>query len=495
MSTKTAVFIIVIMVLLAVAALASRHSGSKEGMLVASGKVPSVANGLAITGEFAAVATFLGLVGGVSLVGFSGFIIVLGVPLGFLVLLAVVAEPLRRTGHFTVADMFAEHMPSRRLRILLALTGLVISALFMLGQFVGGASLLGVFFGLSYGWSVFIIGMLTLVLVLVGGMRSATAVQVFKTVLLLAASVALLLLALHTTSWNPFDLSRRAADEFGPSALAPKHGGATRSIDDFSAVLATALGIAGMPHITVRLLTVRSGSAARRSALIALWSMSAYLIIMGFVGYAAAEVVGRAKIAAQNAGGTTATIQLANALGGEVFAAILAGLVFAIIAAVLAGLLVSMMGIIAHDLYLNVGAKNRNSGRGQLVVARVGAVVVTVLVSLLSFGARDVNLIFIGTFAFGVAGSTIFPVIVFSLYWRKFGLIGALATLGVGLASSVVLLLIGPNVLGTAAVFPYSQPAFITVPLAFLVGAIVTAARPAAHEEMPASDELAQGVA
>jgi len=493
MSTKTTVFIVVIAVLLAVAGLAARNSGSKEGMLVAGGKVPSVANGLAITGEFAAVATFLGLVGGVSLVGFSGFVIVLGVPLGFLVLLAVVAEPLRRTGHFTVADMFAEHMPSRGLRILLGLTGLVISALFMLGQFVGGASLLGVFFGLSYGWSVLIIGMLTLALVLVGGMRSATAVQVVKTVLLLAASVALLLLTLRTTSWNPFELSHRAAEQFGPSAIAPKHGATTRSMDDFSAVLATALGIAGMPHITVRFLTVRSGSAARQSALIALWSMSVYLIIMGFVGYGAAELVGRAQIAKQNAGGTTATIQLSQALGGEVFGAIVAGLVFAIIAAVLAGLLVSMMGIISHDLYLNVRAKNRSSNRAQVIVARVGAVVVTVLVSLLSFGARDINLIFIGTFAFGVAGSTIFPVIVFSLYWRKFALIGALATLGVGLASSLVLLVLGPNVLGTAAIFPYSQPAFITIPLAFLVGAVVTAARPATREAMPASDTLEQG--
>jgi cation/acetate symporter len=487
MNTKITVFLIVVAALLAIAGLAARNARSKGDMLIAGRQVSSLANGLAIAGEFAAVATFLGLVGSVSLGGFSGFIGVLGVPTGFLVLLVVIAEPLRRAGHYTVADIFAQHMPSVLLRMVVGVTGLVISALFLIGQFVGGASVIGTFFGFSYGASVLIIGGLTFVLVLAGGMRTATTVQVVKTVLLLAASLALLLLALRRTSWDPLDLPRTAALQLGHAAIAPQHGDQVAALDNLSAVIATALGIAGMPHIAARLLTVRSATAARRSGLIALWTMSGYLTLMGFVGYAAAQIVGRRAISAQSPGGSAATVQLAAMLGGDVFASIVAGLVFAIIAAVLAGLLVSMMAILSHDLFGQSARGRRASDRTQVVVARLGACVVTVLVCLLSFGARNINLIFVGTFTFGVAASTIFPVIVYSLYWRAFGLPGAMTALTVGLLSSVALLVLGPNVLGTNAPFAYSQPALFTIPLAFASGwaATVLTARPANKRVTP----------
>lgn len=488
---RTVVFVAVIVVLLAVAALASRRAGTKEGMLVGPGVSPTV-NGLAITGEFASVATFLGLVGGVSLAGFSGFIPILGVPLGFLVLLVVVAGPLRAMGRYTVGDMLARRLPSAPLRVALGVTGLVISAVYMIGQFVGAASLIAGFFGFDYVLAVVIIGALTMVLVMLGGMTSATAVQFMKTVLLLAASAAILLLALSRLSWNPLDLLQESSDQYGPLATAPQHAESVPSINTFSATLATVFGIAGMPHLMIRFLTVRTEEAARRSALVAIWVMSCYLLTMGVVGYAAGLIVGRADIAAASPGGTTATIDLAQSLGGAVFAAIVAGLVFAIIAAVLAGLLVSMMGIIAHDLYAEVmSSRNPNPSR-QVTVARAGAAAVAVLASGVALIARDVNLIFVGSFAFGVAASTVFPVVLLSLYWRRFTLQAALTCLGTGLASSAILLILSPSVLGADAPFPYTQPAIVTIPLAFLaawVGTVLSSTRASA-----ASAEHGNGV-
>lgn len=471
MSTRTTVFIAVIALLLVVGGVASRRANSKEALLVGGG-VSTTANGLAITGEFASVATFLGLVGGVSLTGFSGLVGVLGVPLGFLVLLVVVAGPLRRTGRFTIGDMVARGMPSPTLRVVLGVIGLVISAVYMIGQFVGGASLIGALFGFGYPVAILVIGGLTLVLVLMGGMTSATAVQVMKTVLLMAASVTILLLALESTGWNPLEGIATARDQYGPTATTPQHTDHRAALNGFSATVATVFGIAGMPHLMVRLLTVRTAAAARRSSLLAIWIMSCYLVIMTLVGYAASVLVGRDTIAGSNAGGTTATILVAESLAGPVFEAVVAGLVFAIIAAVLAGLLVSMMGTISHDLYPSVVRTPSTDPRRQVNVARGGAVAVTVIASALALGAEHVNLIFVGTFAFGVAASTIFPVIVLSLYWRRFTLRGALAGLVMGLASSILLLVLSPIVMGGGAVFPYSQPAVFTIPAAFLAACV-----------------------
>ncbi|MCF6389707.1 cation acetate symporter [Mycobacterium sp. MBM] len=475
MSASTVVFIGIIVLLLGVAGYASRRVHGKESLLVGNG-VSSTSNGLAITGEFASVATFLGLVGGVSLYGFGGMISVLGVPLGFLVLLILIAGPLRAGGRFTVSDVLTFESGSARLRKLVGLTGLVISSIYMIGQFVGGAGLIGALFGLDFRVAVALVGGLTLVMVVMGGMASATAVQVLKTCLLMAASVTILLLALAHTSWNPFDVLGEARTEYGDEIGGTQSASAVQNFDRFSATVATVFGIAGMPHLMVRLLTVRSAREARRSALLAVWLMSAYLLVMTLVGFAASILVGRSAISESNAGGNTATILLAETLGGEVFGAVIAGLVFAIIAAVLAGLLVSMMGNISHDLF-----NRRDDGEGagsadSMRVARIGAVVVTVVASLLAVGAQDVNLIFVGTFAFGVAASTIFPVLVFRLYYSRTTASGAVAGVVVGLGSSVLLLLCGPIVLGEAALFPYSQPAVITIPIAFLTVWLVSRA-------------------
>lgn len=490
MTTRLVVFVASIVVLLGIAVVASRGSRGKEGMLVGSG-VSSFGNGLAITGEFASVATFLGLVGGVALSGFSGFLPVLGVPLGFLMLLVVVAGPLRTLGRFTLGDMLATKMPSRGLRGAIGLTSLVISLVYMIGQFVGAAGLVSVLFGFDYWVALLTIGGSTLVLVLLGGMSSATAVQMTKTILLLAASIAILLLVLAWTRLSPLGLMGEARDRFGPTATAPQHTLSTMGFDTFSATVATIFGISAMPHLLVRLLTVRTADAARRSSLVAIWLMSAYLLMMGLVGYGASLVVGREAVAAASPGGTAATVQLAGVLGGEVFAAVVAGLVFAIIAAVLAGLLVAMMGTISHDLYGEVLGRGAANPQRQVVVARVGAVVLSLVAALLALGARSINLIFVGSFAFGVAASTIFPVVLLSLYWRRFNLAGALWAVGAGLVFSVLLLVFGPVVSGASAIFPFTQPAVFTIPISFAAAWLATiasrrdTASPAVPEVVP----------
>lgn len=465
MNTGTVVFVSVIIMLLVVAGLASRRAHGRDSMLVGNG-VSSTSNGLAITGEFASVATFLGLVGGVALFGFGGMISVLGVPLGFLMLLILIAGPLRDRGRYTVSDVLDFGDGSTRLRVLIGVTALIISSVYMIGQFVGGAGLIGTLFGLDFRASVALVGGLTLVMVLMGGMTSATAVQVLKTCLLLAASVTLLILALSQTSWNPFDLLDTARQEYGDGVGGTQNASAVQGFDRFSATVATVFGIAGMPHLIVRLLTVRTARDARHSALLAVWLMSAYLVVMTLVGFAASTVIGRAQIEESNGAGNTATVLLAEAIGGEVFGAVIAGLVFAIIAAVLAGLLVSMMGSISHDLYAR-GVADQGNSQKSVRVARVGAVVVTVIASLLAIGAQDVNLVFVGTFAFGVAASTIFPALVLRLYWPRTTAAGASAGVVVGLASSIALLICGPIVLGSNAIVPFTQPAVITIPLAF----------------------------
>ena len=72
-----------------------------------------------------------------------------------------------------------------------------------------------------------------------------------------------------------------------------------------------------------------------------------------------------------------------------------------------------------------------------------------------------------GTVCPAVAASANLPAIVFSLYWKRFNTAGALWGMSAGLASSIALILVGPSVRGTAALFPLENPGIISIPLGF----------------------------
>jgi cation/acetate symporter len=112
----------------------------------------------------------------------------------------------------------------------------------------------------------------------------------------------------------------------------------------------------------------------------------------------------------------------------------------------------------------------------------VGAVSIGLAIYL----GPSVNAAFLVGLAFAVAASANLPVIVLSVFWKRFNTTGAVAGLGVGLGSSIVLILLSPNGLfGKAgAFFPLENPGIISIPLGFLaawLGTVLTARDPAAE--------------
>jgi cation/acetate symporter len=71
-----------------------------------------------------------------------------------------------------------------------------------------------------------------------------------------------------------------------------------------------------------------------------------------------------------------------------------------------------------------------------------------------------------------VAASANFPVLILSLFWRRFNTGGVVGGMSVGLVSSVVLAMIGPAMRGADALWPLVNPTVVSLPLGFL-GAIL----------------------
>jgi cation/acetate symporter len=119
------------------------------------------------------------------------------------------------------------------------------------------------------------------------------------------------------------------------------------------------------------------------------------------------------------------------------------------------------------------------------MVARVTAVLVGVVATLLGILAEGVNVAVLVILAVCIAASANFPVLVLSLFWRRFNTGGVVGGMGLGLISSVGLALIGPGYLGANAIWPLVNPTVVALPLGIL-GAVVgslLAGRDPEHEE------------
>jgi len=244
--------------------------------------------------------------------------------------------------------------------------------------------------------------------------------------------------------------------------------------------LALVLGTAGLPHILIRFFTVKDAPTARKSVVYATWIIGVFYILTIFLGFGAAAFVGSEDIIAANAAGNMAAPLLAKALGGDLLFAFVAAVAFATILAVVAGLVLSAASAFAHDFYSHILRKGQATEKEQMTAARLASIAVALISMVLALFAQSMNVAFLVSLAFAVAASANLPVILLTIFWRRFNTGGAVTGMVVGLFSSLILVALSPNlwaVDGSAlfvgeALFPLTNPGIVSIPLGFL-GAIV----------------------
>ncbi|WP_430334740.1 solute symporter family protein [Rhodococcus sp. ACT016] len=484
MGLSVTIVVAIIGVTLAITYLAAKRNTSTDSHYVAEGQVGPIGNGLAISGDYVSAASFLGITGLIALSGFNGFYLATAVPLAYLLVLLIIAEPLRNLGRFTLADAVAARFDGRGLRACLAVTTIVISAMYMVIQFVGAGLLVQALLGIKFWVAVVVLGLLMVVYTMFGGMLATTWVQVLKTGLLLGGTALILFLVLMKYGPSPFHVVDAV-----PDAVASSHPqSTTKTFDIISQQLALALGVMGLPHVMVRFLTVKDARAARKSGVVALWIFSIFYLVLPFIGYGALRAIGKDEISKAHPQGNLAVVQLARELGGPVLEAVIIGITLATILAVLAGVAIATSGAFAHDLYTHVIKNGNATAEKQLKVARLSLLGIAIVAMFLALGAKGFNLGFLANVAFAVAASTSLPVLLLSIYWKGFNRVGATWALVGGLVVSLGLVAISPNILGPTglihgvdAIFPLTIPALVSVPAGFLfayVGSLVGRSRP-----------------
>ena len=410
--------------------------------------------------------------------------------MAYLTVLFIVAEPLRNAGKYTMADVLAYRLKPRPVRAAASLSTLTVSIFYMIAQMVGAGVLVRQLIpGVSYELAVIGVGILMVIYVVFGGMLATTWVQIIKAVLLMAGSILLSILVLQRYD---FDLGKFFSSLTAITSTTADGQSVTRNFltpglifknpwDQISLGMALLLGTAGLPHILIRFYTVPDAKTARVSVVWAMIIIGLFYIMTTFFGFGAASLLGPDHIAA-NGGTNMAAPELARFLGGEIFFAFICAVAFATILAVVAGLTISASTSFAHDFFANVLHHGKEQKAGEEVrVARITAFVVGALAIVIAIIlGPSVNVAFLVGLAFAVAASANLPVMIFSLYWKRFNTAGAVTGLLVGLSSSIILILVSPDFM-KEPLFPLKNPALVSVPLGFLgawLGTILSKEKP-----------------
>jgi cation/acetate symporter len=465
---------------------ASRNNKTAADYYAAGRSFTGPQNGTAIAGDYLSAASFLGICGAIAVNGYDGFLYSIGFLVAWLVALLLVAELLRNTGKFTMADVLSFRLRERPVRMAAATATLAVCFFYLLAQMAGAGGLVSLLLGiddrLGQSLVIAVVGALMILYVLVGGMKGTTWVQIIKAALLIVGAGVMTIWVLAVNNFNLSDLLGAAAANSDVDVLAPgvQYGlNEVTRLDFVSLALALVLGTAGLPHVLMRFYTVPTAKEARKSVVWAIWAIGIFYLFTLVLGYGAGALIGKDVILAAPGGVNSAAPLLAFELGGSILLGIISAVAFATILAVVAGLTITAATSFAHDVYANVIKKGRVGPNGEVRVARITVVVIGILAIIGGIGVQGQNVAFLVALAFAIAASANLPTILYSLYWKRFTTQGALWSMYGGLGSALVLIVLSPVVSGTPtsivatadfSLFPLTNPGIVSIPLGFALG-------------------------
>ncbi|MER5512130.1 cation acetate symporter [Streptomyces sp. NPDC002766] len=453
-------------------------------------------NGLAIAGDYISAATVLSTTGIIALAGYDGYVLAVSTALSLVLLMFLLAEPLRNAGQFTMGDVLARNMQGRAVRVAACVVTLSATVPFLVVQLSGAGSLLTFILGIPHMAGartacIVIVGSLMIIYAALGGMRGTALIQMIKIVILIGTSFVVAALVLNRFDWNPGDVLRAAqqGSGAGPAFLQQGLQLGTSAVDrlDFVGLQITVvLGVACLPHITMRLYSAQDVPAVRRSMSWAVGTVTTFCLLVIVMGTGAAALVGSRYITAADPQGRTSVLMLSQVLGGAsssagatILYSAVAGMVFITLLSSVAGMTLAAASSLAHDLFAHAARRGQAEPRTEMTVAAWTSVGVGTVAIGLATLVQNWNVGVLTTLAICVGASAVAPALTYSLFWRGFTRTGLLATLYGGAACALLLMIFSKAVSGTPSavfpnadfdLFPMQSTGLISIPFGYLAG-------------------------
>src|SRR5690625_3551070 len=322
--------------------------------------------------------------------------------------------------------------------------------------------------------------------VVFGGMMATSWVQIIKTILLLTGTFLLSLTVFSKFNWNVFKLidDVKLGTPLGDQFFVPGQLFSS-PLEVLSLYLALILGTAGLPHILIRFYTVKNAIEVRKSVVTASWIIGFFYLMTLVLGLGTTAVIGYDTLVNADSTGNLAAPLLAKALGGDFLLAFISAVAFTTVVAVVSGLLISSTTSFSNDIYHHLIKKGTSTDKEQLRAAQISAFFIGIISTILALGLKNINVTFLVSMTFIVAASSNFPVLLLTIYWKKFNQTGVISGMVSGLAASLILLVIGPHIMHPdggfierEAIIPLYNPGIIAIPIGFFGAYIGTILSP-----------------
>lgn len=460
--TGPAVILIAILLVFIMVGVIFRAKDTSEFYAAGRG-ISKVGSGMAIASNWMSAASFLGMAALMYGFGYYGLAFVVGWTGGYVLLLVLMAGQIRKYGKYTAPDFIGDRYYSQKLRAVAAIVAIFISIAYCVGQFGGIGLMFKWILGINYYWAVIIGGSVVLSYTLISGQLGVTKNMQIQYVIIIISFIIPLFILTYTYDYfwllPPVGYGAVVTDIVNglpiPDAnvLTNVYGNAYAMLPspefampwdpstgtDFFQWMAVAfslmVGTAGLPHVLSRFYIVPKSSDAR-------WSVVWGLFFICILYWLAPVYSAFGKILSSSPDvGMLAkdAIVVYTAQLGKIHPLIVgllaAGGVSAAFSTV-SGLFIAGASAFSHDLYFKV-FNPEASEKKQFLMARVGTVVMAVIVSIIAL----FKLALIGQLvavAFSLAACTIFPLFLLGIWWSGSNRQGAVAGLIAGLIVSLI---------------------------------------------------------
>ncbi|MCC8126899.1 MAG: sodium/proline symporter [Clostridiales bacterium] len=353
----------------------------------------------------------------------------------------IVARRLRRysitCNAITIPEFFSKRYRDDK-NILMCIAAIVILIFFIpytASGFKAVGTLFSSLFGTDYHLSMVIGAIIIVGYTVMGGFLAVSTTDLIQSIVMTIALVVIVFFGINVAGgWDAVADNARSLE--GYLSMTQLHDMATHTASEYSPIMilsttAWGLGYFGMPHILLRFMAMRDEKEIRLSRRIAtIWVFISMFvaILIGIIGYAA-SVAGAIPMFTTSADSETTVIQFAGLLGAK-------GFLFSLIAGVvLAGILACTMSTADSQLLTAASSVSQNllqdflkihlTEKQSMNIARI-TVAVIALISVFMAWDPNSSVFNIVSFAWAGFGASFGPIMLFSLFWKRTNLQGAL---------------------------------------------------------------------
>lgn len=438
----------------------------------------------------------MGLPGAIYIAGTGEVWIAIGLLIGTVLNWYLVARRLRKytivsNNSLTIPSFFENrfHDKTGILKIAASLIIIVFFAVYTASAFSSGAKLFANVFGTSgddskmYFIGLTIAALVILVYTFMGGFKAVCYTDFIQGILMLIAILAVPIIAYigltgEFGSLNAALSAHGVEDPAGYLSLMKDSEGNNITATSIISNLGWALGYFGMPHILIRFMAIRSDAEVKKSRVIAIVWVILSLSAASFLGIFAR---GFLKETLDSATSETVFIKTILQIFDGNFVLIFIGGIFlcGILAAIMStadSQLLVTASAVSEDMYK--GAINKKaSEKSSLLVGKIAVAVVAVIAYIIALDPTS-SIMGLVSNAWAGFGAAFGPVVLLSLFWKRFNLPGAVAGMvtGAGFVIFWDYIKIGGETLGTSTGIYSLVIGFFLAALVAVVVSLITKA-------------------